>query len=841
MENDEKKALVVFNPEKQRALEPYNGGTQNRKWVVYRCTEQVSPFVFSVFDGEEGAGVVNLDKSQILTESSTKFKCDLRFPVCSKMFLCESEFMRNSALQNPSGDGRYFFNLLHNCSKAVNVDVIAERTANAFEEYAGALVNELMNTLDSRTEALENPVEFIINTFIVRLAHKKLLRDALSRMPKSLKIKSISIQGAFDVDSLNEYNKKSRYERRNQQYPKGIDRSFFLSFKFKTSKTTVARRSQTLRLFVKRFCWAFSNALLDRVRARQYLLSADTMFHDVAQLFYMGTNEVLRNIDVENIHSYGIAHEFNKDDTESRAYALDQLYVPFHSWDRAAFAAISYLELSTMFPFTDNYGSPFTQMIYSVAKGDIKDAVEQWAKNKTQENGEQNEQSEQGTQGADGQSEQGTQGADGQSEQGTQGADGQSEQGADLQPSYVDFCKLKNDAICKMRDLKTSTDSSFFGKKQGMGNSYYMAKFNMFEKIADHIKSASFESEAGVGGKFAGNGSSLDSVYPYAFDLAQFGLKSNKDTACLIQTLRLFGRLSGVSSLGFADASRHGTGESVTIKNGSNLARISPSELTYWVDDDLDVKIDLEIAEETLPILVRDGVDDVGNGPVILLVDRSGSTSNKVSIDGSSIPLCALLSALTTAFATKLLYRLRRNVAIVEFNSSILSSNVFVPTMNESFLSTQLTKYLLNPISSGGTAFSSALAHASKIYKTDKRFEYCDVVFLSDGFSEFFGAPFVHETPYADSKNVKAQFKRKTELLYNCGCDDSPVEFAEKVRLYGMFFQDGELPPESTNRINHDDLFDWHSFCNMATENLVDYLKRSVSGIIGAARKRYRD
>jgi len=27
----------------------------------------------------------------------------------------------------------------------------------------------------------------------------------------------------------------------------------------------------------------------------------------------------------------------------------------------------------------------------------------------------------------------------------------------------------------------------------------------------------------------------------------------------------------------------------------------------------------------------------------------------------------------------------------------------------------------------------------------------------------------------------------------------------------------------------------------MATENLVDYLKRSVSGIIGAARKRYRD
>lgn len=169
--------------------------------------------------------------------------------------------------------------------------------------------------------------------------------------------------------------------------------------------------------------------------------------------------------------------------------------------------------------------------------------------------------------------------------------------------------------------------------------------------------------------------------------------------------------------------------EFVDITLGNNLRDMLPSSFLYMSDPDLEVVFLLRYIQHGLVQQVREGMDKLGRGPIIALVDVSGSMQASLGVIPGVGNITRVDWAAAVALVLTMLARQQnREYCIVLFDSyirkEILSTSGDVTT--EDLVQMMAVK------GSGGTNFMRALDRGVEVLEYSA-FDKADIVFVTDG------------------------------------------------------------------------------------------------------------
>lgn len=181
----------------------------------------------------------------------------------------------------------------------------------------------------------------------------------------------------------------------------------------------------------------------------------------------------------------------------------------------------------------------------------------------------------------------------------------------------------------------------------------------------------------------------------------------------------------------------HARGQVVGLETGNDLGRVLPSELALMDDPDLDVLFYKKFAEGALFQYRVEGKEPMGKGPIIVLLDKSGSMSG----DPEKWAVAAAIACMGVAKKEK------REAIIAFFSTRISEAWVQFPTGKVSKVhaktgeigpewgdATRLAMELCGRGSGGGTDFSQPLSWALGIIET--RQPKADILFVTDGYAD---------------------------------------------------------------------------------------------------------
>ena len=198
--------------------------------------------------------------------------------------------------------------------------------------------------------------------------------------------------------------------------------------------------------------------------------------------------------------------------------------------------------------------------------------------------------------------------------------------------------------------------------------------------------------------------------------------------------LDILGRLSGIFGRSVAE-SIHGDGEVIDVVCGNDISKSMLSEITRLATDDLELLTLKKAAEGLLLSKLRRGVDDTGNGPLIICVDISSSMNQPAELEGKYFTKNLIVNGFALEAA---MYATRENraFAILPFNTQVDESIAYIPKADDrpsniaAGISAAVTREAC-----GGTYLGPVLSKAASIITENDGgpLGRADVVIFTDG------------------------------------------------------------------------------------------------------------
>jgi uncharacterized protein with von Willebrand factor type A (vWA) domain len=202
-----------------------------------------------------------------------------------------------------------------------------------------------------------------------------------------------------------------------------------------------------------------------------------------------------------------------------------------------------------------------------------------------------------------------------------------------------------------------------------------------------------------------------------------------RSDARLRQIALLAGRFKRIAASKRRSRVRHGADEIADIEQGADLARLLPSELVKLTHRTLRAAFMRSLIEREAMQYQLVGNEPLGKGPLVVLLDKSGSMDGPRDVWGTALALALLETA----------RRDRRMFAILAFDSRVKFEAVVKPDE-------PLPEAALFTGCAGGTEIGAAMHRALEIIGShDARLKKADIVLVTDGGSDTANAPTLRE------------------------------------------------------------------------------------------------
>jgi len=182
----------------------------------------------------------------------------------------------------------------------------------------------------------------------------------------------------------------------------------------------------------------------------------------------------------------------------------------------------------------------------------------------------------------------------------------------------------------------------------------------------------------------------------------------------------LAGRLERVAATKARSKVKPGVGEVHGIDLGADLARLLPSELVALRRPRLRLHTLSRVLQRKALVYGMTGRESLSPGPVLVLLDESGSMRSGGKDIWSKAVCLALLSTAT---------RQKRDWHLASFNGAIVRETA-IPARQASV---DLIQRALDHRCHGGTNFDAPVLRAVEIIRTSKTMKRADVVIITDG------------------------------------------------------------------------------------------------------------
>jgi uncharacterized protein with von Willebrand factor type A (vWA) domain len=192
----------------------------------------------------------------------------------------------------------------------------------------------------------------------------------------------------------------------------------------------------------------------------------------------------------------------------------------------------------------------------------------------------------------------------------------------------------------------------------------------------------------------------------------------------LRQVAELYGRLD--RDMRFKRAKRvvGGADEIVDLKFGDDIRRVLPSELANLADEDLEDDFYMRWLGAELRVYDTVGEEQAGRGPIVMVVDESGSMSGQRNVWAKALAMCLLNIA----------RREKRDFAYVGFASGSQVHTFLFTAKAE--MDPQMIVDMASHFFGGGTTPVIGLAAADKVMELAE-FRKADIAMISDGEAGF--------------------------------------------------------------------------------------------------------
>lgn len=199
--------------------------------------------------------------------------------------------------------------------------------------------------------------------------------------------------------------------------------------------------------------------------------------------------------------------------------------------------------------------------------------------------------------------------------------------------------------------------------------------------------------------------------------------------ARLKQIALLAGRFKRIAAARRRERLKHGTDEIADIEQGANLGRLLPSELLKLTRSDTRLAFMRAFVEEAVLQYQLVGHERLGKGPLVVLLDKSGSIHGPRDVWATALALALLDQA----------HRECRAFALICFDSQVKFEAVVKP-------GEQLSEGALFTASAGGTEISRAMVRGLEIIRSNEgRMKKADIVLITDGGSDTASAPVLRQ------------------------------------------------------------------------------------------------
>jgi uncharacterized protein with von Willebrand factor type A (vWA) domain len=202
-----------------------------------------------------------------------------------------------------------------------------------------------------------------------------------------------------------------------------------------------------------------------------------------------------------------------------------------------------------------------------------------------------------------------------------------------------------------------------------------------------------------------------------------------RSDARLRQIALLAGRFKRIAASKRRSRVRHGADELADIEQGADLARLLPSELVKLTHRTLRAAFMRSLIEREAMQYQLVGSEPLGKGPLVVLLDKSGSMDGARDVWATALALALLETA----------RRDRRMFAILAFDSRVKFEAIVKP-------GEPLPEAALFTGCAGGTEIGAAMYRGLEIIRsTESRLKKADIVLVTDGGSDTASAPALRE------------------------------------------------------------------------------------------------
>ncbi len=206
----------------------------------------------------------------------------------------------------------------------------------------------------------------------------------------------------------------------------------------------------------------------------------------------------------------------------------------------------------------------------------------------------------------------------------------------------------------------------------------------------------------------------------------------------------LAGRLRRIAIEQQRQKPQKGTDEVAGIELGADIRKMVPSE-ALWSDEDVEMVFASKLHEQSLAQFEMSKTPKKERGPIVMLIDSSGSmSSNAANIWAAAVSLAFL----------EIAFEQKRAFALLHFSTSTIRKDVFSNWSNID------REKMLEAVSffeaGGGTAFEQPLMDCIGVIRDGGAFENADIVMITDGCAHI-------------SEDFLKKWKtEKTALGFNC-------------------------------------------------------------------------
>ncbi|WP_242370668.1 vWA domain-containing protein [Anaeromyxobacter sp. SG26] len=227
--------------------------------------------------------------------------------------------------------------------------------------------------------------------------------------------------------------------------------------------------------------------------------------------------------------------------------------------------------------------------------------------------------------------------------------------------------------------------------------------------------------------RMPGTGSGFGGTLP-ASSIRALAARLRSDTR-LKQIALLAGRFKRIAAFKRRQKVKHGADEIADIEQGADLGRLLPSELLKLVHPRLRLAFMRSYVERAAMQYQLVGNEPLGKGPLVVLLDKSGSMDGPRDVWATALTLALLEQA----------HRERRTFALVSFDYHVKYEAVVKP-------GEPLPEDALFTACAGGTEIAAAMTRGLELIRSAQgALRKADVVLITDGGSDSSAAPKLRE------------------------------------------------------------------------------------------------